>query len=118
MLNTQAIAGGFLPKSSTTLQFFQWDDNVVLAGMSQVLEFFEKNTATHRYQIRYLPDGKLLKARQVVLELVGLTTSWVLWGRYWRDFIALLFSATNARRCVKAAQGKELIFMVTEPIFT
>lgn len=57
--------------SKVLLQFFQREDNIVLCGMDEVLELLRKNTDVSKYTIRYLPEGTILKSREVVLELEG-----------------------------------------------
>ncbi|WP_036436099.1 nicotinate phosphoribosyltransferase [Mycoplasmopsis felifaucium] len=111
-LKTTKILETFNPDNVITLQFFQRRDNSMLAGMQEVLEFLEKNTDTSKYQIRYLPDGSIIQNKEVVLELIGHYQDF---GKYEGMIDGMLTRsssiASNAYDCVKAANGKNVIFM-------
>lgn len=108
----QEIVAKFHPNNIVVLQFFQRHDDAILGGMNEALEILEQSTDTSKYQIRYLEEGSIINNREVVLELEG----------HYQDFgvvegiidgvLARSTSiATNAKRCLDAAKGKEIVFM-------
>lgn len=60
-----------LPDNKVTLQFFQRKDNVVLCGINEVLEILKNNTDISKYEIKYLEEGTIINAKDVVLQLEG-----------------------------------------------
>ncbi|MBZ4212645.1 nicotinate phosphoribosyltransferase [Mycoplasma sp. U97] len=109
---TKQVIKKHRPDNVITLQFFQRKDNSLLAGMQEVLDFLEKHTDTSKYEIRYLEDGTIIQNREVVLELIG---KYEFFGIYEGIIDGILTRstsiATNARECVLAANGKNIIFM-------
>ncbi|WP_406613685.1 nicotinate phosphoribosyltransferase [Mycoplasma corogypsi] len=111
-LNTKKIYQTKLANNIITLQFFQRKDNVVLAGMSEVLALLEAETDTSKYKIKYLPDGSIINQKEVVLELEGNWTEFGIWEGMIDGILNRYSSiATNARNCVEAAKNKQVIFM-------
>lgn len=109
---TKLISEKFLPNSIITLQFFQWDDNVVLCGINDCLEILEKETDTSKYSIKYLKDGTIINSRDIVLELEGHYSHFGMFEGIIDGILARASSlATNARNVVNAAKGKKVIYM-------
>ncbi|WP_027120639.1 nicotinate phosphoribosyltransferase [Mycoplasmopsis lipofaciens] len=110
--NAEEIIRQKNPENIITLQFFQRKDDVLLAGMQEVLDLLEKHTDTSKYSIRYLKDGTKINNLDIVLELEGHYQDF---GKYEGMIDGILARstslATNAYRCVKEAKGKEIIFM-------
>lgn len=101
-----------LPESKVTLQFFQRKDDVVLCGINEVLELLKNNTDTTKYSIKYLPEGTILKAKDIVLELEGPYYEFGNLEGIIDGILARQSSiATNARKVVNAANGKTIVFM-------
>ncbi|WP_029513851.1 nicotinate phosphoribosyltransferase [Mycoplasmopsis primatum] len=109
---TEKVIANEHPNNIITLQFFQRRDNALLAGMDEVLKLLKDNTDTSKYEIRYLKDGTLIQNLEVVLELTGHYDDF---GKYEGMIDGILTRstsiATNAYECVKAANGKNIIFM-------
>ncbi|WP_029608890.1 nicotinate phosphoribosyltransferase [Mycoplasma simbae] len=100
------------PNNVIKLQFFQRTDNCLVAGMNEVLELLKNNTDTSKYTIRYVPEGTVVNALEIVLELEGHYQDF---GKYEGMIDGILTRssniATNARNCVLAAKGKDIIYM-------
>lgn len=112
LLNTKKIAKHLLKDAIVSLQFFQWDDNIMLCGINQVLQFLSENTNTSKYRIKYLPEKSIIKAREVVLELKGHYQDFAMYEGIIDGILSRASSlATNAYEIVKVANGKQLIFM-------
>ncbi|WP_029906528.1 nicotinate phosphoribosyltransferase [Mycoplasmopsis opalescens] len=111
-ITTKKILEGVDNKNIVVLQFFQRADNVLLAGMNEVLELLEKNTDTSKYKIRYLPEGTIINNKEVVLELEGVWQDFGIYEGMIDGILAHSSSiATNAYHCVQAAKNKQIIFM-------
>ncbi|WP_036464306.1 nicotinate phosphoribosyltransferase [Mycoplasmopsis sturni] len=109
---TKIILENEVPNNIITLQFFQRKDNTLLCGISEVLEFLETVTDTSKYTIRYLPDGTIVNALDIVLELEGHYQDFGMWEGMIDGILSRNTSlATNAYQCRLAAQGKPVIFM-------
>lgn len=111
-LKTNKILETFNPNNVITLQFFQRRDNSILGGMDEVLELLKNNTDISKYKIRYLKDGTIIQNKEVVLELIGHYQDF---GKYEGMIDGILSRSTsiasNGYDCVKAAKGKNVIFM-------
>ncbi|WP_396888684.1 nicotinate phosphoribosyltransferase [Mycoplasma sp. HS2188] len=109
---TEKIIETFNPQNTIKLQFFQRKNNVMVAGMNEVLDLLKNNTDTSKYTIRYIPDGEIINNLDIVLELEGHYQDF---GKYEGMIDGILARsstiATNMNRCVKAANGKDVIFM-------
>ncbi|QBF34764.1 nicotinate phosphoribosyltransferase [Mycoplasmopsis phocirhinis] len=109
---TEKIIQTFSPQNVIKLQFFQRNDDVMVAGMQEVLDLLSQNTDTSKYVIRYIPDGQIINNLDIVLELEGHYEDF---GKYEGMIDGMLARsstiATNMYRCVKAANGKDIIFM-------
>ncbi|WP_036451814.1 nicotinate phosphoribosyltransferase [Mycoplasma buteonis] len=110
--NTQTILATKMPDNIITLQFFQRKNDVMLAGMSEVLSLLEEVTDTSKYEIKYLPDGTIINNLDIVLQLTGKYQDFGIWEGMIDGILARNTSiATNAYHCKKAAGDKEVIFM-------
>ncbi|AIA29683.1 nicotinate phosphoribosyltransferase [Mycoplasmopsis californica HAZ160_1] len=109
---TNEIIEKYKPNNVIKLQFFQRTDNCLLAGMDEVLDLLKNNTDTSKYTIRHLPEGTIVNNLEIVLELEG---QYQYFGKYEGMIDGILSRssniATNARNCVLAANGKDIIFM-------
>ncbi|EIE41934.1 nicotinate phosphoribosyltransferase [Mycoplasmopsis canis UFG1] len=109
---TQTILSNELPNNKIIMQFFQRQDNSLLAGMGEVLSLLEEVTDTSKYIIRYLPDGSKINNLDIVLELEGNYQDFGIWEGMIDGILARSTSiATNAYKCKVAAGDKEVIFM-------
>ncbi len=111
-LNTKKIAKHSIKNIDVSLQFFQWENNVMLCGINEVLEFLDEHTNTSKYQIKYLPEKTIIKSREVVLELKGHYQDFGIFEGIIDGILSRASSlATNAWKIKQVANGKELIFM-------
>ncbi|AMD81347.1 nicotinate phosphoribosyltransferase [Mycoplasmopsis canis PG 14] len=109
---TQTILSNELPNNKIIMQFFQRQDNSLLAGMGEVLSLLEEVTDTSKYIIRYLPDGSKINNLDIVLELEGNYQDFGIWEGMIDGILARSTSiATNAYKCKVAAGDKKVIFM-------
>lgn len=100
------------PNNIITLQFFQRQDDAILGGMNETLALLETETDTTKYQIKYLPEGTKISAKEVVLELTGHYQDFGVYEGIIDGILARSTSiASNAAKCLKAAQGKDVVFM-------
>ncbi len=110
-LKTNKIIQKHAPDAIVTLQFFQREDDSILCGMNEVLEFLKNNTDINKYSIRHLPEGSLINAKEVVLELEGQYKYFGIYEGVIDGILARQTSiASNARKTLNAT-NKELIFM-------
>ncbi|WP_033160928.1 nicotinate phosphoribosyltransferase [[Mycoplasma] collis] len=109
---TKKIIEKFNKDSVMTLQFFQRHNDSILGGMNEVLKLLKENTETDKYTIKYLPEGTIINEKEVVLELEGKYKYFGVYEGVIDGILARNTSiATNAKRCIDAAKGKEIIFM-------
>ncbi|ACF07596.1 nicotinic acid phosphoribosyltransferase [Metamycoplasma arthritidis] len=109
---TKEISEKYLPNNVVTLQFFQRHNDVMLCGINEVIKLLEENTDTSKYTIKYLPEGTIVKNREVCLELEGSYHDFGIWEGIIDGILARQSSiATNAYRIVKAANGKNIVSM-------
>lgn len=100
------------PNAIVTMQFFQRNNDVILCGINEALEFLKENTDISSYSIKYLPEGTKINALEPVLELEGHYKDFGIYEGVIDGILARSTSiATNAYRCKKAANGKEVIYM-------
>ncbi|MDQ0514234.1 nicotinate phosphoribosyltransferase [Mycoplasmoides fastidiosum] len=108
----EAIIKQFNPDAVVTLQFFQRHDDALLGGMNEVLDLLTTETDTSKYIIRYLPEGSIINNKEVVLELEGRYADFGVYEGMIDGILARSTSiATNAKRCLAAANGKTVVFM-------
>ncbi|TQC51418.1 nicotinate phosphoribosyltransferase [Mycoplasmopsis mucosicanis] len=109
---TEKIIEKMNPNNVIKLQFFQRTDNCLLAGMDEALMLLEQNTDTSKYTIRYIPEGTIVNNREIVLELEGQYQHFGIWEGMIDGILTRSSNiATNARNCVNAANGKDIIYM-------
>ena len=109
---TKQIMEKHKPDSIVVLQFFQRQDNTLIAGIDEVLELLKNNTDTSKYTIRAIKEGTIVDAFAIVLELEGPY-------QYFGEFEGIIDGilaratslATNAKDVIDAANGKPVIFM-------
>ncbi|WKX02821.1 nicotinate phosphoribosyltransferase [Candidatus Mycoplasma mahonii] len=109
---TAKISQHMKPSPIVTMQFFQRQPEGMLAGMDEVLELLKKHTDLSQYTVKYLPEGSVIHGTEVVLEFEG---HYHEFGEYEGMIDGILSRSTslasNARDVVKAAKGKDVIFM-------
>lgn len=110
--NTTKIVQKYKKNTITMVQFFQRSDNVVLAGMEEVLSLLKKNTKYKKYSIEYLKDGTIINNKDVVLQLEGNYEHFGFMENLIDGILSRMTSlATNARKIINVANGKDVIFM-------
>lgn len=108
----EGIIKKYSPENIVTLQFFQREDNALLGGMNEVLELLEKETDTSKYEIKYLPEGSIINNMEPVLLLTGHYADFGVYEGMIDGILARSTSiATNAKKCIEAANGKIIVFM-------
>ncbi|MEJ1834872.1 nicotinate phosphoribosyltransferase [Mycoplasmopsis synoviae] len=111
-LKTKSILEKYNTNNIIKLQFFQRHNQALLGGMNEVLELLEKYTDISKYQIKYLPEGTIINAKEIVLELEGKYQYFgIMEGLIDGILSRSTTIATNAYECVQAAKGKPIIFM-------
>ncbi len=109
---TKAIIKKYKPNSIVTVQFFQRNNNVMLSGMTEVLKLLSENTDTNKYEIKYLKDKTIINDLEPVLQLTGKYEYFGIFEGVIDGILARSTSiATNAYKCVTAANGKKIIYM-------
>ncbi|WP_268875735.1 nicotinate phosphoribosyltransferase [Mycoplasmopsis bovirhinis] len=109
---TKEILAKEKPDNVIIMQFFQRKDDCILGGINDVLALLEASTDTSKYSIKYLPEGSKINNLDIVLELEGHYHDFGLWEGVIDGILSRYSSiASNAARCVRAARGKEIIFM-------
>ena len=108
----EEIIKKFKPDTIVTMQFFQRQNDVILAGIDEALNFLKENTDITKYKIKYLPEGTLINNLDVVLELEGKYQDFGIFEGVIDGILARSTSiATNSYHCKKAANGKQVIYM-------
>lgn len=109
---TESILKKYKPSSIVKIQFFQRNDDVMLSGMNEVLKLLRDNTETSKYEIKYLKDKTIINNLEPVLEITGNYKYFGVFEGIIDGILARSSSiATNAYRCIKAANGKNVVYM-------
>ncbi|ASZ09355.1 nicotinate phosphoribosyltransferase [Mesoplasma chauliocola] len=111
---TSKIIQNDLPNSVVTMQFFQRKDNIVLSGISEVLQLLEFACPNYsELKIWSLKDGDIIDAHEPVLKIEGNYASFG-WLEGMIDGILARNSciATNSKKIVEAANGKTILNMM------
>lgn len=109
---TDSIIKKYKPDSIVVVQFFQRHDNVMLSGMSEVLELLKEHTDISKYEIKYLKDKTIINNLEPVLQLKGKYKYFgVLEGVIDGVLARSTSIATNAYRCICAAKNKTIVYM-------
>lgn len=111
---TKQIITNELPNSIVTMQFFQRQNNVLLSGMSEVLQLLEFACDDYeKLKIWALSDGDEINALEPILKIEGKYASFG-WLEGMIDGILARNSciATNSRKIVKAANNKPVLNMM------
>jgi nicotinate phosphoribosyltransferase len=112
-LKTRSIIENFIPDQVVTMQFFQWQDNLVLCGIDEVIALihtFAKFPET--LIIEALDDGDIIQGKEPVLRITG---KYEYFG-YLESVIDGILSrrcsvATNSKDAIDAANGKAVFAM-------
>lgn len=106
------IVDKFNGDNRVVLQFFQKEKLAILSGISEALKLLKEKLSGTSTVIRYLHDGTIVTAREVVLELEGRYQDFGIYEGMVDGILARATSiATNSYRCVQSAKGKEIICM-------
>lgn len=110
---TAEVAKKHFKDDKVVIQFFQWKDNLTLAGIKFVLDLLNKETNANNYSIKHRNDGDIINAKDVVLELSG---PYHEFGEYEGIIDGILSRATsiatNARKLIEVANGKKVVAMI------
>ncbi|AGX89227.1 nicotinate phosphoribosyltransferase [Mycoplasma parvum] len=94
------------------MQFFQRKNSVILSGIKEVLKLLEKEIENKRIKVRYLEEGALINNLEVVLELEGKYQYISIYEGIIDGILSRSTSlSNNAKECISAAQGIEIICM-------
>lgn len=112
-LKTRSIIENYLPHQEVTMQFFQWQDQLVLCGIDEVIALihtFAKHPET--LKIEALHDGDMIHAKEPVLRITGMYE----YFGYLESVIDGILSrrtsvATNSKDALDAARGKAVFAM-------
>lgn len=100
------------PNNVSLIQFFQKRESAVLAGMAEVIELLSTKLKGTGTILRYLPEGSLIKGREVVLEIEGRYQDFCVYEGIVDGILSRATSiATNSMLCIEAARGKDVISM-------
>lgn len=109
---TEKIIKEKLSDSIVVLQFFQRQDESVLSGINESLEFLKENTDTTKYEILYLKEGSTINSKDVVLQLKGNYSEFGVYEGVIDGILSRATSlATNSRKVIDSVNGKKVIFM-------
>ena len=100
---TKQIMEKHKPDSIVVLQFFQRQDNTLIAGIDEVLELLKNNTDTSKYTIRAIKEGTIVDAFAIVLELEG---PYQYFGEYEGIIDGILARATSLPASIAARTGR------------
>ncbi|MGL4343357.1 MAG: nicotinate phosphoribosyltransferase [Metamycoplasmataceae bacterium] len=101
-----------MPNKIVTMQFFQRHDNVKLCGIKEVIKFLKENTEFDKYEVFALEEGAIINSLESVLVIRGLYKYFGVYEGVIDGILARNTSiATNAYHCIKAANGKKVIYM-------
>ncbi|CCE66672.1 nicotinate phosphoribosyltransferase [Candidatus Mycoplasma haematominutum] len=99
-------------KEEVIMQFFQREDNAILSGIQEVLELLTPDIKGQKIKVRHLEEGRRISSWEVVLELQGLYEHISIYEGLIDGILSRSSSlATNARLCIEASQGVEIICM-------
>jgi len=112
-LKTRAIIENQLPNQVVTMQFFQWQEKLVLCGMDEVIALihtFAKHPET--LLIEALHDGDVVGAKDPVLRITGVYEYFGFLESAIDGILSRRSSvATNSVDVLKAANGKAVFAM-------
>lgn len=112
-LKTQAIIQKFMPRQIVTMQFFQWQPDLIVCGLDEVIALIH-TFAHHPEQliIEALEDGDLVQPKEPVLKITGAYEDFGFLESTIDGILSRRSSvATNTRDVLKAAQGKPVFSM-------
>jgi nicotinate phosphoribosyltransferase len=112
-LKTKAIIQNLLPKQVVTMQFFQWQSNLVVCGLDEVIALIHTfaNQPEHLL-IEALEDGEVVDAKEPVLRITGVYEDFGFLESTIDGILSRRSSvATNAKEVLLAANGKPVFSM-------
>lgn len=112
-LKTANILKNEKPNDIITMQFFQHEENVILAGVNECVKLLKKKSFnSKKLKIISLKDGDLIKANEPVLKVIG---HYYQFGHLEGIIDGILSRqtsiATNCNKILKAANNKPVIYM-------
>ena len=110
-LKTSQILGKFSPNNIITMQFFQRHNNAILCGINEVLDFLKKHTNVTNYKIKYLKEGSVIQAYEVVLELEGKYEDFGIYEGVIDGILTRSTSLASNAYHLKQVTNKKIIFM-------
>lgn len=112
-LKTQAIIQRFMPRQQVTMQFFQWQPNLIVCGLDEAIAMIH-TFAHHPDQliIEALEDGDLVQTKEPVLKITGAYEDFGFLESTIDGILSRRSSvATNTRDILEAANGKPVFSM-------
>jgi nicotinate phosphoribosyltransferase len=112
-LKTQAIIRRFMPRQEVTMQFFQWQPNLIVSGLDESIALIH-TFAHHPDQliIEALNDGDLVQPKEPVLKITGAYEDFGFLESTIDGILSRRSSvSTNTRDVLLAAKGKPVFSM-------
>lgn len=112
-VKTQKIIRQMMPKQIVTMQFFQWQPDLVVCGLDEVIALI--HTFAHHPEnliIEALHDGQIVQAKEPVLRITGAYEDFGFLESTIDGILSRRSSvATNTRDVLLAANGKPVFSM-------
>lgn len=112
-VKTQKIIQEFMPRQTVTMQFFQWQPDLVVCGLDEVIALI--HTFAHHPEnliIEALHDGQVVGAKEPVLRITGAYEDFGFLESTIDGILSRRSSvATNTRDVLKVANGKPVFSM-------
>lgn len=112
-LKTQNIVRQFLPKQIVTMQFFQWQPNLMVCGLDEVIALI--HTFAHHPEsliIEALQDGDMISTKEPVLRITGVYENFGFLESTIDGILSRRTSvATNTKDVLNVANGKSIFSM-------
>jgi nicotinate phosphoribosyltransferase len=112
-LKTRAIIERFMPRQIVTMQFFQWQPNLVVCGIDESIALIHTFAANPKQLIiEALHDGDLVQSKEPVLRITGAYEDFGFLESTIDGILSRRSSvATNTKDVLLAANGKPVFSM-------